>query len=100
MWVILTCMLTDGTVVESYMTLGQPYEFHVGVRQTIRGLDEGIMMLAKKQKAQLTCPPDYAYGARGNGDKIPPNATLIIDVELYNFEATITYDYSNAHLLI
>ena len=80
-----TGKLTDGTVFDSSVTRGQPLEFQVGVGQVIRGWDEGICQLQKGQKAILTCPPDYAYGERGAGGVIPPNATLTFEVEVIDF---------------
>ena len=77
-----TGKLTNGTVFDSSVTRGEPLEFMVGTGQVIRGWDEGITQLQKGQKAILTCPPDYAYGAGGIPGVIPPNATLIFDVEL------------------
>ena len=74
--------LLDGTKFDSSRDRGQPLQFQVGVQQVIRGWDEGIMQLKVGQKAKLTCPPDYAYGERGAGNVIPPNATLIFEVEL------------------
>ena len=80
-----TGKLTDGTKFDSSVDRGQPLEFVVGAGQVIRGWDEGITQLQKGQKAILTCPPDYAYGAAGAGGVIPPNATLIFEVELIDF---------------
>ena len=80
-----TGKLTNGTVFDSSVTRGEPLEFMVGTGQVIRGWDEGITQLQKGQKAILTCPPDYAYGAGGYPGVIPPNATLIFDVELLSF---------------
>ena len=80
-----TGKLKNGTVFDSSHNRGQPLEFVVGTGQVIRGWDEGICQLQKGQKAILTCPPDYAYGARGAGGVIPPNATLIFEVEVVDF---------------
>ena len=55
----------------------------------IKGWDEGITQLQKGQKAVLTCPPDYAYGSRGAGSVIPPNATLKFEVELLDFTTPV-----------
>ena len=77
-----TGKLTDGQVFDSSVSRGQPLEFQVGVGRVIRGWDEGIPQLKVGEKATLTCPPDYAYGSQGAGGVIPPNATLIFDVEL------------------
>ena len=80
-----TGKLEDGTVFDSSIPRKEPLEFKVGVGQVIRGWDEGICSLTKGQKAVITCPPEYAYGAQGAGDVIPPNATLIFEVEVVDF---------------
>ena len=77
--------MTNGTVFDSSIPRGEPLEFVVGEGQVIRGWDEGICQLKKGQKAILTCPPSYAYGAQGIPGVIPQNATLIFDVELMDF---------------
>jgi len=75
-------MLLDGTVFDSSYKRKQPIEFAVGVGQVIAGWDEGIMLLHEGDKARFVIPPNLAYGSRGAGGVIPPNATLIFDVEL------------------
>ena len=77
-----TGKLTNGQVFDSSVSRGQPLEFQVGAGRVIRGWDEGIPQLKVGEKAVLTCPPDYAYGSQGAGGVIPPNATLIFEVEL------------------
>ncbi|KAL0040442.1 hypothetical protein WJX77_007189 [Trebouxia sp. C0004] len=58
-----------------------------GEGQVIKAWDEGIIQLSKGERAKLTCSPDYAYGSKGVGNGlIPPNSTLIFDVELVNFK--------------
>ena len=79
-----TGKLTNGKVFDSSAG-GDPLDFQVGVGQVIRGWDEGITQLNKGAKAILTCPPDYAYGKAGAPPDIPPNATLIFEVELIDF---------------
>ena len=81
-----TGRLTNGKVFDSSVERGEPLEFTVGVGQVIRGWDEGICQLTKGQKATLTCPSNYAYGPSGIPGVIPPNATLIFDVELISWK--------------
>ena len=77
--------LLDGRQFDSSYDRGKPLDFIVGIGQVIKGWDEGITQLKKGQKAVLTCPPDYAYGARGVPGVIPPNSTLVFEVELIDF---------------
>ena len=63
----------------------QPIEFAVGVGQVIPGWDEGIMLLKKGGAAKLVIPSDLAYGSQGAGGVIPPDATLVFEVELVDF---------------
>ena len=74
--------LPDGTVFDSSYKRNQPIDFQVGVGQVIRGWDEGIMLLEVGDKARLVIPSDLGYGSRGAVGVIPPNATLVFDVEL------------------
>ena len=77
-----TGTLTDGKVFDSSRTRGEPFTFTLGMGQVIRGWDEGVAQLSIGQRANLTCTPDFAYGPRGYPGAIPPNATLVFDVEL------------------
>ena len=74
--------LADGTVFDSSYKRNQPLEFPVGVGHVIPGWDEGIQLLQVGDKARMVIPSDLAYGERGAGGVIPPNAVLIFDVEL------------------
>jgi peptidyl-prolyl cis-trans isomerase A (cyclophilin A) len=74
--------LADGTVFDSSYKRNQPLEFQVGVGQVIAGWDEGICLLQVGDKARLVIPSDLAYGAAGAGGVIPPDATLVFDIEL------------------
>lgn len=74
--------LLDQTVFDSSYKRNEPIEFKVGEGQVISGWDEGIMLLNKGDKARFIIPPKLAYGESGAGGVIPPNATLIFEVEL------------------
>ncbi|CAM1356981.1 MULTISPECIES: peptidylprolyl isomerase [Tenacibaculum] len=76
--------LLDGTVFDSSYKRKQPIDFAIGVGQVIAGWDEGIQLLKVGDKARLVIPSNLAYGEAGAGGVIPPNATLIFDVELMN----------------
>ncbi|HQF42548.1 MAG TPA: FKBP-type peptidyl-prolyl cis-trans isomerase [Ignavibacteriaceae bacterium] len=73
--------LLDGTKFDSSVERDEPITFVAGVGQVIPGWDEGLLLLKKGSKARFVIPPDLAYGERNIG-KIPPNSTLIFDVEL------------------
>ena len=74
--------LSDGTIFDSSYKRNQPIEFSLGMGQVIRGWDEGVALLKVGDKARFVIPSNLAYGSRGAGGVIPPNANLIFDVEL------------------
>jgi peptidylprolyl isomerase len=73
---------TKGKKFDSSVDHGAPFEFKIGTRQVIAGWDEGVATMKVGGKRTLIIPPALGYGAQGAGSAIPPNATLIFDVEL------------------
>lgn len=77
-----TGWLENGKKFDSSVDRGQPFSFPLGAGRVIKGWDEGVQGMKVGGKRKLTIPSDLGYGSRGAGGVIPPNATLIFDVEL------------------
>ena len=77
-----TGYLESGKKFDSSYEIDKPFEFILGSGQVIKGLDEGVMTMKPGGKRKLIIPPDLAYGSKGQKNVIPPNATLIFEVEL------------------
>jgi FKBP-type peptidyl-prolyl cis-trans isomerase len=77
-----TGWLTNGTKFDSSKDRGDPFVFNLGKGQVIKGWDEGVQGMKVGGKRKLTIPPAMGYGSRGAGGIIPPNATLVFEVDL------------------
>lgn len=81
-----TGRLLDGTVFDSSLNHGQKFKFNVGQGQVIKAWDLCVGSMKRGEKCEVTCKAKYAYGSRGSPPKIPPNADLVFDIELYDWE--------------
>ncbi|GFG28965.1 hypothetical protein Cfor_02299, partial [Coptotermes formosanus] len=77
--------LTDGTKFDSSRDRGEPFEFNLGKGSVIKAWDIGVATMKKGEVAVLTCKPEYAYGSKGSPPTIPPDATLIFEVEVIDW---------------
>ena len=81
-----TGSLADGTVFDSSLDRGTPFDFTAGIGQVIAGWDLGVVGMKKGGKRKLTIPPHLAYGSRGVPPEIPPEATLLFQVEVLDVQ--------------
>ena len=77
-----TGTLTDGKKFDSSRDRGEPFDVTLGQKRVIAGWEEGLLGMKVGETRRLTIPPDLGYGARGAGNVIPPNATVVFEVEL------------------
>src|SRR5687768_9455700 len=92
-----TGKLANGKVFDSSVER-EPFAFRLGKKQVIKGWDEGIAMLRIGDKATLVIPPDLGYGAKGAGERIPPNSQLIFDVELLDLKKESVGDVISSNI--
>ena len=81
-----TGTLENGTKFDSSIDRGEPFSFTIGAGQVIQGWEQGTLDMKVGEKRKLTIPAELGYGSRGAGSAIPPNATIIFDIELMDIQ--------------
>ena len=91
-------MLSDGDVFDESRSRDNPFSFEIGAGQVISGWEQGVSGMKVGEVRKLTIPPELGYGARGVGDAIPPNATLVFEIELLDVNEPITLGQANSEM--
>ncbi len=91
-------MLSDGDVFDESRSHDNPFSFEIGAGQVISGWEQGVSGMKVGEVRKLTIPPELGYGARGAGDAIPPNATLVFEIELLDVNEPITLGQANSEI--
>ena len=91
-------MLSNGDVFDSSRSRGKPFSFEIGAGQVIPGWEQGISGMKVGEERRLTIPPKLGYGTAGAGDVIPPNETLIFEIELLDVREPITLGQANPEM--
>ena len=81
-----TGYLPNGTIFDSSVRKNKPFSFRIGLGQVIDGWDRGLLNVNKGDVVKLTIPPNLAYGNKGAGGVIPPNATLVFEIQLLDIK--------------
>lgn len=92
-------MLPNGDVFDASEPRGKPFSFEIGASQVIDGWERGVSGMKVGEVRKLTIPPKLGYGARGAGDSIPPNATLIFEIELLDVSGLTALGQANPEML-
>ena len=92
-------ILPSGDVFDASEPRGKPFSFEIGAGQVIRGWDRGVLGMKIGEVRKLTIPPELGYGARGADGSIPPNVTLIFEIELLDIGEPITLGQANPEIL-
>lgn len=91
-------MLSDGDVFDESRPRDKPFSFEIGAGQVISGWEQGVSGMKVGEVRKLTIPPTLGYGNRGVGDAIPPNATLVFEIELLDVSKPITLGQANPEM--
>ena len=92
--------LEDGEVFDASRPRGQPFAFTIGAGQVIRGWEDGVTGMKIGETRRLTIPPELGYGAAGAGGVIPPNATLVFEIELLDVSTPVTLGEATPEALL